>query len=332
MKIAFFEIDKEDETYIRSQLNGYKLTFTEDNLDEKNAKKFKDSDIIATFINSEINKKVLEQLPNLKFITTRSTGYDNIDLEECRKGNIKASNVPFYGMNTVAEYTFGLILALLRNIHKGINKTRKNQFDIEGLEGIDLKGKTLGVIGPGNIGQHVMRYARAFDMKILTHGKKRNEKIEKEYACKFVSLNKLLQTSDIITIHVPLTKETKHMINMKNINKIKKGAYLINTARGDIIDTTALLKALDKKILSGAALDVLEGEDDIKEGKQLVKRGLRKKELKILRENNLLLKKRNVIVTPHIAFYTKEALTRILDTTVENINCFIKGKCTNEIK
>lgn len=332
MKIAFFEVEKEEQKYIKSKLKKHKLKFFEDNLDEKNIKSVKDSEILVVFVNSEVNKEVLDKFSNLKYVATMSTGFDHIDLEECKKRKINVSNVPRYGMNTVAEFTFGLILAVVRNIHKGIENTRKNNFDIEeDLEGFDLKGKTLGVIGPGSIGQHVIQYAKGFDMNVITYGRHRNRKLEKKFNCKFVPFNSLLKKSDIITIHVPLTKGTTRMINMKNIRKIKKGAFIINAARGEIIDTTALLYGLDKKIIRGAALDVLEGEGDIKEEKELIKKKMKQRDLKILKENHKLLKQHNVIVTPHIAFYTSEALQRIIDTTLENINSFFKGKVINNV-
>ncbi len=329
MRIVFFEIEKEEKREIKRSVKGHNLKFTEGCLTEKNAHLFKKADILVIFIHSIINKKIVDQLPNVKYIATRSRGYSHIDVSECKKRNIQLSNVPLYG-NSVAEFTIGLIFALLRNIHKGISKTKKNNFDLEGLEGTNLQGKTIGVIGPGNIGQHVIKYGKAFEMNVLVYGRTKNKKIEKKYNCKYVSLNDLLKKSDIITLHVPLTKKTRHLIDLKNIKKIKRGSYLINTSRGDIIDTTALLYALDKGILKGAALDVLEGEENTKEEKHLRKRTLKRSELKVLKENNELLKKRNVIVTPHIAFYTKESLQRITDTTIENVSSFIKGRWINK--
>ncbi len=327
-KIVIFEVNKEEKNYLKSKLKNHKLVFLKSDLNEKNVHFYKDCEIIVIFVNSQINKYILDKMNNLKLIATRSTGFDQIDINECKQRKITVCNVPFYGMNTVAEFTFGLILALSRNIHKTIERTKSDNFNTNGLEGFDLKGKTIGVIGPGHIGKHVMRYAKAFEMKILTTSHHKDEHIEKEFSCKFVTLDKLLKNSDIITIHAPLNKETTHLINLKNINKIKRGAYLINTARGEIVETKALLYALDRNILAGAALDVLEGEEEMKEHTQGRINDLNNK---ILEENHRLLKKRHVIITPHIAFYTKEALKRIWDTTIDNINAFNKKRPINKV-
>ena len=266
-------------------------------------------------------------------IATMSTGFDHIDLEECKKRNIKVSNVPFYGENTVAEHTMGLILALTKKIHKAIEKTKNDDFSPKGLMGTDLDGKILGIIGPGHIGQHVIKMARAFDMKVIAYSPHKEKGIEKKLEFKYVPLNYLLKHSDIVTIHAPYNKSTHHLINMDNIKLFKNGSYLINTARGQIVDTNAILYGLNKKILAGVALDVLEGECDIQEEKQIIHKEFQITcDLKTLIKNHILIKNKNVIVTPHTAFYTKEALERILDTTIKNIKSFINGKHINKLK
>tara|TARA_Y100000310_G_scaffold338638_2_gene428836 strand:- start:846 stop:1850 length:1005 start_codon:yes stop_codon:yes gene_type:complete len=333
MRIVFFDTDKEEEKYLKEKLRGLKgeIKFYDKVFEKKDIKKIKDAEIFVGFIDSEIMGDVLGKLGKLKYIATMSTGYDHIDIKACKKNGIRVSNVPNYGENTVAEHAFGLIFTLARKLHKAIERTRKDDFSLEGLEGIDLKGKTLGVIGPGSIGQHVIQIGKGLEMNILVCGRHIDTKLEKKFGCKFVPLNGLLKKSDIISIHVPLTPKTKHMINMKNVKMIKKGAYLVNTARGEIVDTKALKWALDKGILAGAGLDVLEGEDYIKEEKELLKKKLTERELKTLKRNHLLLKKRNVVVTPHMAFYTKGALDRVLDTTAENVKGFIRGKVKNRV-
>ena len=227
--------------------------------------------------------------------------------------------MPFYGENTVAEHTIGLILSLSKKIPQSVSRAKEDNFNIRGLEGFDVKNKTLGVIGAGHIGQHVIKIAKAMDMKIIVYTKTQDKKLSKKLGFSYVSLDNLLKKSDVITIHCPLNKGTRHMINMNNIKKIKRGAYLVNTARGEIIDTKALIYALDTNILKGAALDVLEGEEDLKEEREFLRGRLHMENMKIFLRNHLLLKDKDVIITPHIAFYTREALQRILDTTINNI-------------
>ena len=333
MKIAFFEIEDWEEEYIKNKLKNHNLLFFRDELNNEILNSFKDVDILSIFIYSKIDKKVLNKLSKLKAIVTRSTGFDHIDMKECKKRKILVLNVPYYGENTVAEHTFALILALSRRIHKSYERTIRGDFSLEGLRGFDLKGKTIGIIGLGHIGEHVARIANGFELKILVSTLHKDRKLEKKYKLKFSSLNELLKNSDIITLHCPLNKETYHLLNEKNIKLIKKGSYIINTARGGIIDTNALIKALSSGQIGGAALDVLEEESLIKEEKQLISKKFPKEHLQNLLENHVLLTFDNVIITPHNAFNSKEALLRILEITLENIKCVISNKkCWNIIK
>ena len=333
MKLAFFEIEGWERKYLESKLKGHKLLFFKDELNEKIVKSIKDVDLISVFIYSKITKEILNKLPNLKAIATMSTGFDHIDVKECKKRKIKVLNVPYYGENTVAEHTFALILALSRKIHKSYEKTIRGNFSLEGLRGFDLKNKKIGVIGLGHIGEHVIRIANGFEMDILVNTPHKDKKLKNKYKLKYVSLTNLLKNSDIITLHCPLNKKTEYMINKKNISLIKDTAILINTARGGLIDTNALVKALAKDKLGGAALDVLEEESLIKEERQLLSKNFPKENLQNLLENHLLLTFENVIITPHNAFNSKEALNRIIDTTIENIKCINSNKkCINLIK
>ncbi|MFH1592947.1 MAG: NAD(P)-dependent oxidoreductase [Candidatus Woesearchaeota archaeon] len=319
MKLAFFEVEPWQKQYLKKRLKGQDIKFFENELTPKNVTKIKDVEILAVFIYSEINKEILDKLPKLKFIITRSTGFDHVDIKECKSRRIKASNVPYYGENTVAEHALGLMIALSKKLPRAVNQARKGDFDIEGLEGRDIKGKTLGVIGCGHIGQHLLKIAKAMEMKRLVSTRTHKPSLAKKLGFRYVSLNELLKKSDIISLHCPLTEKTRHLINMKNIKHIKKGAFLVNTARGGLIQTNALIYALDKEILAGAALDVLEEEEDLKQERHLSTRKLSKQERKILKQNHQLLKDRDVLITPHTAFYTREAMQRILDTTIENI-------------
>ncbi len=295
--------------------------------------KLKDTNILSTFINSKIDKNIIDGLPSLKFIATRSTGFDHIDVEYARSKGIVVSNVPTYGENTVAEHTFALILSLARNLKRAHFKVSEGDFSIKDLMGFDLKGKTIGVVGTGHIGLRVIKMAVGFSMKVLAFDPAQNQFLSEVLGFKYVDLETLLKESDIITLHAPYNKKTHHMINKDNIGLIKKGAILINTARGGLVDTNALIMALDNKILSGSGLDVLEGEDIILEEKQLLMR--KKKELynpeklQLTLKNCFLLQRENVIFTPHIGFYSKEALQRILDTTIHNIMSFINGNPAN---
>lgn len=326
MEIAFFEIEDWEKDYLKDKLKNHELVFSKDILNEKTASLAKNADIVSIFIYSKINKKNLNEFKQLKAITTRSTGFDHIDVAECKKRKIFVLNVPYYGENTVAEHTFALILALSRKIHKSYERTRIGNFSLEGLRGFDLKGKTLGIIGLGHIGMHVARIATGFEMNTLAYDIKRDTKLAKKLKFRYTTFNNLLKNSDIITLHCPYNKKTHHLINNKNIKLVKKGAYIINTARGGLIETKALVKALATGHLGGAALDVLEEESLIKEEIQLLSKNFPKENLQNLLENHILLTFDNVIISPHNAFNSKEALQRILDTTIENIKAISSRK------
>jgi len=326
MKIAFFEIKGWEKKYLKNKLKGHSLEFYNEPLSLENVKRAKSFDIISVFIYSKITGQIIRKLPKLKLIATRSTGFDHIDLKECRKRKIVVCNVPFYGENTVAEHTFALILSLSRNIHRAYIRALRGDHSIEGLKGFDLKGKTLGVIGAGHIGLHVIRIAKSFGMNVLAYDIKKDKFLAEVLEFEYVSLEELLRKSDIITLHVPYNKSTHHLINKETIGLIKKGALLINTSRGGVVDTEALIEALDKKILSGAGLDVLEGEELIKEEKQLLYEEGKLESLSNLVKDHILLSKDNVVFTPHIAFYSQEALERILDITAKNITSFLSNK------
>ena len=331
MKIGFFEIKDWEKKILKRRLKNFSLEFYPFALEESNWKIAKKFNVISVFIYSRINKEVISSLPSLKLITPRSTGFDHIDLKEAKKRKISVCNVPFYGENTVAEHTFALILSLSRNVHKSYLRTLRGDFSIEGLKGFDLKDKTLGVIGAGHIGLHVIRIAKGFGMRVLAFDVHQNKFLAEVLGFRYVSLEHLLKNSHIITLHVPYNKFTHHLINRENINLIKKGAILINTSRGAVVDTEALIEALDKKILSGVGLDVLEGEELIKEEKQLL---YDKKKLEVLAnlvKGHILLSRDNVVFTPHIGFYSQEALERILETTVGNIFRFLEGRPQNVV-
>ncbi|UCG04641.1 MAG: hydroxyacid dehydrogenase [Candidatus Heimdallarchaeota archaeon] len=329
MRIAFFEIKEWEKDYLQEKMKKHDLKFIKEPLNIENVDKIQKYDVISVFIYSKITKEVLDLCPNLKLIATRSTGFDHIDVIDCNKREITVSNVPYYGENTIAEHTFGLILSLTRNIHKSYLRTLRNDFSIKGLKGFDLKGKTIGVVGAGHIGLHVIRVAKAFGMKVLAYDIKQDSFLAEVLGFEYVPFKDILEKSDIITLHVPYNKSTHHLINKENVRMIKKGAILINTARGGVVDTEAIIEAIDEKILSGVGLDVLEGEELLLEETRLVYDPENLENLANLVKDQILLSKDNVVFTPHIAFYSQEALERILDTTTENILAFISGGSQN---
>jgi D-lactate dehydrogenase len=404
MKLGFFEAEGWEKEILERELPDLEIYFTTERLTKENVKNFQDLDILSIFISSEIDKEIIDSLPNLKLITTRSTGYDHIYCEYCKSKGILVCNVPEYGTKTVAEWTIGLMLNLMRKIYYAIDQIKETEsFDLKNLRGEELYGKTLGVIGTGRIGKEVIKLAKAFGMNILAYDIYPDENFAKEYNVTYTSLEELLKNSDVITIHVNLNPSTYHLINKENIKFIKPGAYLINTARGGIVETEALLYALKEGILQGAALDVLEEETEIKEELELLvkytkshlpessdrieytrierpnnnihpnkrpndipeykpnenqKFGLNsgnehsfgqdsgsnktfgqnsgsdniKETAFTLWQNHILMKMPNVLITPHNAFNSKEAIERILMTTIENIKKFLEGNPINLVK
>ncbi len=327
MKIVFLELHDWEEKYLRERIDGaHEIVVTGD------LRKVADAEIVSPFIFSKLTTDMLAKLLKLKMIATRSTGFDHIDMAECGRRGITVCNVPFYGENTVAEHTFALILALSRKVHEAFVRVRAGNFSLDGLRGFDLKDKTIGVVGAGHIGLHVIRIARGFGMKVLAFDVRRDHFLAEVLGFEYADLNTLLGKSDIITLHAPYNKHTHHLINRNNVGKIKRGAILINTARGGLVDTDALQTALENKILVGAGLDVLEGEEAIYEESALLGDAVNPERLRQAIQNHVILKHPNVVFTPHNAFNSQEALERILDTTAENIASFVAGTPKNVVR
>ena len=326
MKIGFFEIEDWEIDYLKNQLTSAELFFTKEKLNKDNLPQERNFDIISVFVGSNIDKEVINAFPNLKLIATRSTGFDHIDLKAAKEKNIPIAYVPGYGDNTVAEFAFGLILNLSRKIYTGFDQIRETgSFSLEGLRGFDLNNKTIGIIGTGRIDRYMVKIAKGFGMKVIAFDVKPDENFAKEMSFQYLSLDDVLVQSDIISLHVPYMKETHHLINSQNISKIKKGALLINTSRGAVVETESLIRGLNEKILGGVGLDVLEEEGAIQDEKTLILYGRPEEhDLKTLIQNHVLIDMPNVIITPHNAFNTQEALQRILDTDLENIKSFIE--------
>lgn len=304
---------------------------TDCSLQECAPQDYEGAEVLSVFIHSQVTRERIEVMPNLRLIATRSTGFDHIDLQACNERGITVANVPHYGENTVAEHTFGLILTLSRKIHKAYLRTVAGDFSLQGLEGFDLRGKTLGVVGAGSIGLRVIRIAKGFDMNVLAYDVKPNHLIAEVLSFEYVSLDDLLRRSDIITLHAPYMPTTHHLINAETFKQVKHGAVLINTARGALVDTEALIEALDAGILSGAGLDVIEGEELIEEEERLLRAPEASEQLRMLVRQHILLRRPDVVMTPHMAFFSREARERILDTTMENIRAFFAGRPQNVV-
>jgi len=259
---------------------------------------------------SKITKEVLEHFPKLKLIATRTVGYDHIDLSECKKRGVAVYNVPSYGSMHVAQHGVALMLSGARNIIRANKETHLGKFSYKNLLGISLVGKTLGVVGTGKIGLEFIKIARSLGMKIVAYDIFKNEKAAEELDYKYVTLDDLLKQSDVITLHIPSTPKTKHLLDAKRLKSVRQGAILVNTARGDLIDEKALVANIKK--FHAVCLDVLQNEDKFS-------------------RTHPLLKFENVIITPHVAFYTDESIKEIARETLLNIERFRKGDKTNRV-
>ena len=331
MRIGIYEIEEWEEDFLEKKLKGNEIFFSLDPLNDDTSN-IEEIEILSIFIYTQITLDLLHKMPKLKLIVTRSTGYDHIDLDACKKKGILVTNIPEYGTQTVAEHTFAILLALSRKTIPSVERTRKSDFELSGLRGFDLYRKTIGVIGAGNIGQAVIRIAKGFGMDVLVSSHRQDIELAKKLGFMYVSMEHLYQASDIITYHVPLTQETKHMLNKDSLKKLKKGVVIINTARGGILETEALLIGLEEGIIQAVGIDVLEEECHVKEERQLLTaQFLKECDIKTQLLNHVLLTKENVLVTPHNAFNSTEALERILEVTAENITAFLQQKPINQI-
>ena len=304
--IVFLEVDKEDEARIKENLPDA-LIINENIEADGVIEQCKDAEILSCFIYSQIQKDKLDKMPKLKLIATRSVGFNHIDLDECAKRKITVCNVPDYGSHVIAEHVFALLLGTLRHIHEGDKRVESGDFDYKGLRGFSLRGKTIGVVGTGKIGAHVCRVAHGFGMKVLAVDRCRTLELEELFGVKYVEIEELNAQSDIISLHLPLLDSTKHIIDKEEFEKMKDGVILVNTARGGLVNTDALVEALESGKVSNALLDVLENEKDYEENKELIEHP-------------------NAITTPHIAFYADESMKNMYEDCFESIEQFKAGK------
>ena len=321
--IAFFDTKSYDrESFIKYSGEDFNFRFFENKLNPDTVSMAACCDAVCAFVNDDIDRYVLEQLEKfgVGLVAMRCAGYNNVDLKAAR-GRVKVVRVPAYSPYAVAEHAMGMILMLNRKLHRAYIRTRDHNFSLEGLTGFDLKDKTVGIIGTGKIGRCFADICKGFGMNILGFDPYENN----NFCGKYVSLEELLSQSDVISLHCPLTHENKYLINENTIKKMKKGAYIINTSRGKLVDTQALIAGLKNGQIGAAGLDVYEEETDL---------FFEDFSDEIIRDDTLsnLISMPNVIVTSHQAFLTKEALSSIAETTVKNLKDFFKtGKSENEI-
>lgn len=332
MQVSLFEIESWEREAFAGLEAEHRLEYLEQPLVAENAAQHREAEAISVFIHSSLDEEILSQLPRLRLIATRSTGFDHIDRDYCRAHDITVCNVPTYGENTVAEHVFALLLAISHRLVDAVDRTRRGDFSSEGLQGFDLNGKTFGVIGTGNIGRFVIRIGKGFGMKLLASDLQPDEDFAAAAGFEYVPMQRLLEESDIVTVHVPGGEKTRHLLSTDEFAAMKQGAVLINTSRGSVVDVEALLRALADGRLRAAGLDVLAEEPLIREEAELMRALFsRDHDLTRLLVDHVLLNMRNVVITPHSAFNTREAVQRILDTTRENIAAFARGEPENTV-
>jgi D-lactate dehydrogenase len=328
MKVAVFST----QYYERDYLNKYncedkhKLTYFDAPLNEETVTLTKGFNAVCIQVTDKLNANVITQLSQsgVKLIDLRSAGYDNVDLEAATKNKIKVMRVPAYSPQAIAEHATALILTLDRKTHKAYNRVRENNFSLQNLMGFNLYGKTIGVIGTGEIGTAFCSIMLGFGCKVLANDIKKSKTLLQK-GVEYVSFEKLLETADIISIHCPLTETTHHLFDTTAFSKVKKGMMLINTSRGAIIDTKAVIAALKTAKIGYLGIDVYEGEEDIF-SKDLSNTVIKDDQIERLMSFN------NVLITPHQAFFTEEALNEIARITISNFNSFENNTATtNEV-
>ena len=293
-----------------------------------------DAEVISVFITSPVPAQLMEKMPHLQLVTTRSTGFDHIDLGYAEEHGIAVTNVPTYGENTVAEYAFALLFNVARHMNSAISDTKRGIYQARNFVGFDLKGKTIGIIGMGRIGRHAAHIAYGLDMNILAYDL--HEDLEFAASCNvtYVPLDELLATSDIISLHTPLLPSTQYMINDQSIAGMKDGVILINAARGELVQNSALIRGLRSGKIGGAGLDTIEGERYLERrvlSDALIDADKPDAEFRHAAETLVLQNMQNVIVTEHCAYDTYEAIERINNTTSQNIIDFWYGETPNKV-
>ncbi len=320
MKVCVFSTKPYDRTYLdaANREAGHELCYLEAPLRAETAVLASDAQAVCAFVNDTLDRTVLEKLAtqDIKLVALRCAGFNNVDLEAAQALGITIARVPAYSPHAVAEHTLALVLSLNRRIHKAHNRVRENNFNLDGLIGFDLNGKTVGIIGTGQIGAITAGIFQGFNCRVIAYDVEPNPDCEAR-GIDYVDLDTLFAQSDIISLHCPLTPETRHLIDASAIAKMKSSVMIVNTSRGAVIDTRAVLDALKKRRIGALALDVYEEEGDL---------FFRDLSGDILSDDVFarLLTFPNVLITGHQAFFTHEALTNIAETTLGNVTSFEK--------
>ena len=327
-RIIFFDIKDYDREFFEKygKNYNYEMSFFKSRLSLENVHLTKGYDVVCAFTNDDIGKETIDAMAEngVRLLAMRCAGFNNVSLKDIHN-RFKVVRVPAYSPHAIAEYTVGLILAVNRKINKAYVRTREGNFSINGLMGVDLYGKTAGIIGTGKIGQILIKILKGFDMKVIAYDLFPNQKVAEELGFEYVSLDELYANSDIISLNCPLTKETQYMINRRSMLKMKDGVILVNTGRGQLIDSADLVEALKDKKVGAVALDVYEEEENY---------FFQDKSTQVIEDDILgrLLSFYNVLITSHQAYFTKEAVEAITVTTLNNIKDFVEGKpLVNEV-
>ena len=329
-KIAFFDTksyDKENFNKVNVGF-GFEIIYYKERLGMNTVSLTQGVDVVCIFVNAECDARVIERMAQngVKLIALRCAGFNNVDIKAAREHGIKVVRVPAYSPHAVAEYAVTLMLALNRKVYRSVYRTREGNFKLNGLLGFDMHGKTVGLVGLGRIAKELAKILHGFGMNILAYDLYPDEAFARQYGVKMVTLDELYEGSDIISLHCPLTEETKFIINNESITKMKFGVMIINTGRGKLIKTEDLIDGLRTHQISAAGLDVYEEEANY---------FYEDRSDKMIDDDKLalLLMMPNVIVTSHQAFFTREATHNIAVTTLQNIKDFIEGKeLPNEVK
>lgn len=333
-KICFVATEPEEEEFFAGKFESFDVSFQRALCDVPD-----DVEVVSIFINDRIDDRFLDNHPSLRLIATRSMGCDHIDLAACTKRKVSVTHVSGYGENTVAEHTFALMLALSRRIRESTEAALAGKFTHERFRGMDLRGSTLGVVGAGRVGLHVIRIAGAFGMNVLAYDAHPNPLHTELLDFKYTSFDHLIRESHVITLHIPLNEETHHIFNRETLSRCREGVLIVNTARGRLIDSEALIEALDCGQVGGAGLDVIEEEgvfhggatallgaqiaDRVRgsggEKDRIALSAGRMKEISRYIASNALLRRPQVVFTPHNAYNSTESREFISNTTSENI-------------